>query len=792
MDINIGYHGKCMIKLLAVRYSLVLGISLVISGCGGGGGGGGSKTNQLSSTATPVSSSSAIQSSASTSSLSSTTQLTIQGAVDAEALAGGEIVFTIGPQNYKAAINNSLKYSIALNIPLQYIDKPFVAIAAGSGVNNWAQLAATYPSIKALAEKAGSDNTLNADEYFGVNITALTTAQYSEIKNQSISLESDENRKNAFLVAHPMRILEKTAFITKIFSDLDFKLPKSVLTTLDFLSDENLSETYIEISRIANVDWVHPQIASMQTSSIQNTVASAKISGTYFLEALNYAYVLSFNENGTGNLQAASMNIIYATDNPTVNASFTWARTGKKIRIQFSQPITYSVDYYHNGNSGYVSCNNYFTENTKCNLTFNSIDIDLVTDTDFGKFAYIRPDVTVVKGDRTLHNGELNSDLVSLINTDDLFSISRSDLIGHEWYAPEYRYVFSENGSVLKTDLVNNTTKSLAWELKDKHVVVGTESLWIVNKNVIGYGIISVDESRVFRKSLFKRYDVNMAESDWVGRWTSYPFNMYTTSYDVNANKTWRDGFEAEGAGSWSTNDSHTQTAISNGTWMMRRDVLAIHDDKYYMSVCQGQVNINFVPYNCYLSVATKSSNFDSNVFWGSWSYPVFNEKKSGKDWMLIDGRAYFTNTEDLAFTLPYTRVSVNKLYNNFDETILEMTSAGKNEIELCEYKFFESCAEENKRVYQRGIELKLVTNEKGTISVKNIAWGPGSVIHTYERNVVNTVMIPKGTPQIFIVKPDSGLALASNAVAGCGGTLIGQEYRIPARTEPCEITVRF
>jgi len=768
-------------------------IGLVLSGCGGGSSGGNSQTSGSSEIATSQSSSSiAISSVSSSSSEPAVTQFTIQGNVAADALVEGELVFTIGVVNYKTKIDEFLKYTITLEVPQQDIDKPFVAVATGTGVDSWVHLAASYPSIKTLAEKAGSDGVLTAEEYFGVNITTLTTAQYAEIKNQLIEIDSDEKRKNAFLMMHPIRSLEKSAFIAKLLSDIDFKLPPPARNTLDFLLDGNLSETYIEAFRVYENSLVNDQIDLFVADPQQSFVSSKKLSGTYFIESLHYNYMLRFNEDGTGNLQAASLGGVITWDElPTINADFTWVRKGKQIRMTPSQPLVQYVNYYIDHGNFYYSCNDNNQSSSQCRVTYESFDIDLITDTEFSRFGYLRPNIKIGNDSDYIYVETSPRELSRIISANDLSAVLESDLMGQEWYTSDYSYVFGENGTVSKTNLSTKNTELLIWELKGTHLVVGEETLWVLDKNIAGYDVISVSDSRVVRKSLYKRIPVNMTESDWIGRWTTYPYDILSYSQDVNADKTWRDGFEAQGAGSWSIINNHTQVAISNGAWRMHRDVLAIHDDKYYMSVCQGAEAVTFVPYNCYLSVATKAANFDTAGFWGGWSNPAFNEKNSGQNWVPIGSNILQTDENAENFSNFFYRVAANKLFNRDDSTIIEMTGASKDEIELCEYKLFESCAESAKRTYQRGIELKLTTTGEGDIRLRHEA-SSANGYNIYERTVTNVLMVPKGYPQELIIKSEAGEILNSDAVSGCGGVLVGEKYRIPALVEPCEIIINF
>jgi hypothetical protein len=67
-------------------------------------------------------------SSSSSSNAPASTHLIIQGNAVANALAGGKIVFTVGSQTFETAIDESLEYSVTLEVPHEDSDKPFVAL----------------------------------------------------------------------------------------------------------------------------------------------------------------------------------------------------------------------------------------------------------------------------------------------------------------------------------------------------------------------------------------------------------------------------------------------------------------------------------------------------------------------------------------------------------------------------------------------------------------------------------------------------------------------------------------
>ena len=805
-----------MNKLSSLSYGLLLGASLLLSGCGGGGGSSGPKPSSMqpaSSAALTSAASSSVassvlfslsssvvpsSSSVASSSLPAITTLELHGMAAADALAGGEVVFTIGTKTYKANIDDALNYSVLLNVPVQDITIPFSAIATGSGIDSWVQLAASFPSITTLVEKAGSDKIVNADEFFGVNITALTTTQYAEITASDSAVTTDEERKGALLDSHPIRALEKAAMLTRILSDIDVDLPKPATTTLELLLDINLSETYYEILRLSNFPELNLRIKALSENVAVTYVSSAKLSGVYFLEALNSQYKLTFNDDGTGTIHTGSIYRGYYNrdGSNTASVDFSWVRKAKQIKIQFAQLVKYTTDDYRPEIGLVYSCDDYFTVGYEyCDIAFDSIQLNLVSETEFTKLAELQINAEVYRNGTSLYKGGMSSEFARLTSTDSALSITNSDLVGSEWFAEQYSYVFMEDGTGKQTDLGNKTEYSFNWEIKNNSVAIDGVSLWPISKNAVGYTLFYADTDRVNRTLMIKRTPVVMAEADWVGRWTGSPLNVLANANDVNADKTWADGFESEVAGSWSLIDDHRQTAVSNAVWRMDRDVLAIHDGKYYMSQCHGvYIDSNSVFYpNCFIAVATRAKNFDTNVFWGVWSYPAFNEKNTGDAWIPSGSNVFSSDSSLQLMHKSYSRVSATKLFSRDDDTILEMTAATKHEIELCEYKIYEQCAEENKRRYERGVQVKISANtDHGGLYIDYNATGAGGTYLTTSRYVDKAIMLPKNRVQVIRLSPGTGYTVRGEDISGCDGVLNGFNYEIPARTTGCELKVTF
>ena len=776
--------------------SLVLGIlfpaALVLSACGGGGGG----SNPPSSSSVPSSSASSVSSSFSSGAANS--QLTIQGKAVASALAGGEVVFTIGQKTFKANIDDTLKYSVLLDVPTEDLNVPFSAIATGSGVDSWVQLAASFPSVSALIAKAGSDTILNAEEFFGVNISVLTTAQYAEITARHSAIATDDDRKSALLESHSIRSLEKAALLSRVLTDIDVDLPKPAVTTLGFLLDLNLSDTYNEILRNTNNSELSEHIKALGENASVSYVSAAKLSGRYFLEALNLQYELTFNDDGTGRLNASTIDGKYyaGSSNDIANVDFSWIRKSNQIKIQFAHPVTYSNYDYRLEDGTVYNCDNFSTGEVEyCDIAFNSIQLNIVSDTEFSIFTQLEINAEISGEYNSFYNGVVSSAFARLISAENAVAITNSDLVGGEWIADHYSYVFNTDGTGKQINLLNKTESVVTWSINNKVINVGDVILLPISKSAVGYTMFLVDGRKVMRTLMIKRTPVVMTEADWVGRWTGSQMNEFANAYDVNANKTWADGFEAEVVGSWSVVDGHRQKAISNAAWRMDRDVLAIHGGKYYMSQCHGVLidEENYNVANCFIAVVTRAENFDTNVFWGNWSYPAFNEKSNGDAWIPVGGYVFTSDGSSQMMYKFYSRVSATKLFSMDDHSILEMTSATKHEIELCEYQVYEQCEEQNKRRYERGVQIKISRNSDG-----------GSLYMDYEgqsylgyfvttgRHIDKAIMLPKNRAQVIRLAPNSGYTIESDGISGCGGVLIGLSYEIPALQADCELTVNF
>lgn len=224
----------------------------------------------------------------------------------------------------------------------------------------------------------------------------------------------------------------------------------------------------------------------------------------------------------------------------------------------------------------------------------------------------------------------------------------------------------------------------------------------------------------------------------------------------------------------------------------MERDVIAIHNGKYYLNTCHGFEGTPFVPMYCDISIEMKSADFSSKTFWNDSSFPTFNEKSSGGVWSPRLGQIMFSSdASSELLSRDFFRVSPTTLFYPSVNGIVEMTSAGKDEIEICEYELNETCNTADKKTYLIGPEINFTINGDGNIyhhfAFTNLE---DNSLQSRDIGFRKAFMFAKNRDIALKINPTNGSIIDS--VTDCNGTLKGGEYKISGLTEDCKITVNF
>lgn len=835
-----------MNNLFTLSYGVILGSVLLLVGCGGGGGGGGNKpspvvvssvaiSSAVASSLTPSSlsisssllSSSSIISTASlsttssssssiiaaTSSISSSpsiapssssssamTRLTIQGKVGADALVGGTIRFTIGDQDITGNIDSSKSYSIELDLSSLNQELPLYSYATGAGGKRWVELAAYLPSISELKILAGNDSLLESSEYEGVNITYLSTAEFAEIISSRAAINNDTDLKNAIFNLDPVRTLEQAAMISRLINDPNVKLPVFKSSILSYAFDTVNADGYLEILRIKDKSSLVGEIEKIKADPHQSSVSSAAFVGRYFLETKTAQYQIQLNADGTGFIKTGQFDSeLRSVQSPgLVDKSIKWHRKAEVITIELADSFNYQIYSLNIAADGkqYICDNSSTVDFEVCNISVKSIQLTLISQPQFRTYASAQLNIELTKStDSTLvYRGALRAGVARMLNLDESPKISANSIIGSEWIAKKFSYVFSDDGKVIRTNLLTNAKTTKNWRLTNNRIQMDDSALQILSEEISGLAVLFSDGSDIYRTSLVKRTQLLMREGWWVGRWTTYRRGFPASSYDVHLDRKWNDGYESGLKGSWEPIDDLRQKAISNGSWRMIRDALALHDGKYYLSVCQGIEAEPFVPIDCYLSVETVNREFLGGVFWNEWSKPFFNHAITGGIWSFLYGKVIGSNTpEGSIFSSGYVKVSDNMLYNRITDTVIELIEPLKSTIKLCEYKSTDSCDIYTVQPYILGVEVGLTVSSGGSVERQFTVYDTDEQRIEIDSTVVDKVfMLPQKRAVTLVLKPSQGFTVDSSSVSGCNGVLSGMNYKIPALTQNCDIVVNF
>ncbi|WOH38619.1 PKD domain-containing protein [Thalassotalea fonticola] len=180
--------------------------------------------------------------------------LTISGKVIDKALAYADITINIGDAQFTSDTGktNSLgDYFIDLTVEERYFDELVRITAIGDEkTDQGVKLVSVLESFASLKQLAGRDEYLVKGEYFGVNVTNYTTAQYilAEALEPDSEITTNKQLQDAIAALDEDEVLDLSAVIKVIVDIAEYELP------------ENSNDTY---TFAANPDAVHDYVTSL-------------------------------------------------------------------------------------------------------------------------------------------------------------------------------------------------------------------------------------------------------------------------------------------------------------------------------------------------------------------------------------------------------------------------------------------------------------------------------------------------------------------------------------------------
>lgn len=739
----------------------------LLSACGGGGG-----IDKADDENSSASSSSSLGSSGSN-------NLKIHGSVTTDLLIGGSVIITVGNESFSTTVLSDRKYQANFVVASGNIDTPIVIRVKGKGVNNWVELASLLPSAKKIKTMAGDNGVLESAEFIGVNISPMTTAEYVQINVREFPYSNDELLTNALFNLSPLQHLDQAGLLHVLLTNLDYSLPNNFDTTLQLLLDVNEASAFLILINNLDMFLVKSAIDQIKADDQQMMISPVVINGEYFIESRGNAYFVKLNSDGTGRIRgnASPYNLVpmisYA--NKYIDADVSWIRKGNAIKITPNQPIYYGQSpraYFDD--DAFMSCGN-------CDLNLRSMTFTLISNSSVRVYA----DATLeFSFDTTAGNvSEAFFDTTaSMKSLDNKFNLEIESLIEKRLFGGVYSYSFNSQGTVAITNNVTQETLNATWNRNDNHISIdsGKIDMWLTGSNEVGFNVTQFSQddvlpstsSRILSSLLVKQDLIGFSASDWVGKWFNRNANPTTNGfYEIYENNQWREGYDIQAASSWLAVDERVQIAES-ASRRTRRELLAIHDGKYYFSLCQGLVSV-LLPTSCGLEIVSKENELIPR-FWSTTSNPVFNEEGTGNIWKFRGNQLYRDSGME-----SHVRISENKRYNQSSGSILEVLSLDVDSMKVCEYPAWSQCSNGNEYNLIRGLDIKITKIGTGTVTLDE-RFGSTSINASVDR--------------AFMVSRNRAIQLtvSSGTISGCNGQQNGQIYNIPPLSSGCELTVTF
>ncbi|MGX5172946.1 PKD domain-containing protein [Aliikangiella sp. IMCC44653] len=179
--------------------------------------------------------------------------LTIRGKVTDGPIAFATVDVSVAGTVFSTVADQNGDYSVELSIDDSLVESLVTIEAAGVGAQEQVKLVSVLDSFEQLALKAG-DDTLDFDEFTGVNVTHLSTARYALLvkANNGFQIE-DANELYALMKGYNEGLVLDYATVIKLVIDYSsentaFSLPNTAANTLEFALDHDAVSEFYRVS----------------------------------------------------------------------------------------------------------------------------------------------------------------------------------------------------------------------------------------------------------------------------------------------------------------------------------------------------------------------------------------------------------------------------------------------------------------------------------------------------------------------------------------------------------------
>ena len=178
--------------------------------------------------------------------------LTLVGLVTDSPIIDANLVINVGDEQQEVTAGSDGSYSVTLNVDDDATDKMVSIVASGVGAQTQAKLMSVLGSFEALNEASNGDGEVIKDDFFGVNVTNVTTANAGLMQRENLG---DPIVDDATLAALNLRVSQQEKFalataikvaIDKADDDASLALPDGIADTLALVQNPEASAAYIE------------------------------------------------------------------------------------------------------------------------------------------------------------------------------------------------------------------------------------------------------------------------------------------------------------------------------------------------------------------------------------------------------------------------------------------------------------------------------------------------------------------------------------------------------------------
>ncbi|WP_039917256.1 PKD domain-containing protein [Cellvibrio mixtus] len=729
------------------------------------------------------------------------TSLAISGLVIDAAVPNANVTATVRDLTFTTTADANGKYTLNLSVDDAHLNDLVLITADGGSSKPTLKLVSQLPSMQTLLIQAGSDNQLDANENFSVNVTNVTTAEYAlMVKRWSyygvpfLNVSNDLQLKN---LSESVGQFEKywLAALIKIVSDMGGILPSGAKTTLDLVLDSDL--TYELQTSINNAT---PELIGQVMESIKNDASvspgSLGYAGTYILfnGAGDTDWVLTFNNDNKGEAKTR-----FGAQ------TFTWTQDVDKLDIHFDKPINLmQMDW---PGSWFAEAIEIYIGNQYGSAIHGSMVMHKVLLDDEGK---IQRSFSEFK-------------FVQRASTTKGLNLEKEKLVG-EWIqgtdGSATLFKLNDDGSVNLSNLDGtNTQTGLTWTLGNNGFTVFRDGkkltdYYVLNDLGVGYSFVAINWSpsspdEVFAYAwngkLIRQQQLSVAKADLRGTYVGTDGRIYTLANDDIIEEL----SSRISPWNYSSTDSSWIKYIyqdNNARWLSYCDQLANKSCKVFRKTVVkvlASTNDNYHLLNTiteYDPDGEKSYSYSFLDVWSKIPSPgyfdywfgmsthrreFFQQTAAGvKVWHFVNDHIEINDRSDDSVpqaSIP-TTIAKGKLLYTRDGVAkaLELVSVSDEGIVVCEYNAGASCT--------KGSEITLSNRTPAVISYK-VSVG-GSVEYDIWYASYSDPMTLFGNVATFTIVPDQGYTIES--VTGCGGQLNGSTYTTAPVRDKCTITANF